>query len=79
MKVLYSHRLADARTALINAPRTPLASSSDNPAMVVPAGEATLSFNRAGWDMEPSPAASKTWKQDPDCSSLDASERTDLK
>jgi len=59
-----SERLAEALTARMSAPRTPLVSSSAMPLMVVPAGEATLSFSTAGCVMLPSSDDSKIYKTD---------------
>lgn len=58
-----SERLAEALTALMSAPRSPLFSSSAMPLMVVPAGEATLSFSTPGCVMLPSGDASKICKR----------------
>lgn len=55
-----SERLAAAWTARMRAPRSPEASSSARPTMVVPAGLVTRSFSSAGCVRLPSPEPSKT-------------------
>lgn len=54
----------------MSAPRSPLFSSSAMPLMVVPAGEATLSFSTPGCVMLPSGDASKICKYQTNCKKL---------